>query len=76
MNHNTTTPETVTQRIKHIQRQQEIDAEVHALWGAPETRTDVDGIVNALNTLNHSVDRRLEKIVDVLLLLTRSLERR
>src|SRR5215510_10727877 len=68
MNH-TTMPETVTQKIERIQHQQEIEAEVHALWTAPEAKTDTDRIVNAINALNRSWDKRLERMNEILLLI-------
>src|SRR5262252_8049519 len=75
MKHNNM-PETVTQRIERIQQQQTIEAEVHALWTAPEAKTDTDRIVNAINALNRSWDKRLERMNEILLLIARSMERR
>ena len=75
MNHNNM-PETVTQKIERIQHQQEIEAEVHALWTAPEAKTDTDRIVNAINALNRSWDKRLERMNEILLLIARTMERR
>ena len=75
MNHNPM-PETMTQKIERIEHRQEIEAEVHALWTAPEARTDTDRIVNAINALNRSWDKRLERLNEILLILVRSMERR
>ena len=75
MNHNTM-PETVTQKIEHIQQQQTIETKVHALWTAPEAKTDTDRIVNAINALNRSWDKRLERLNEILLILVHSMERR
>jgi hypothetical protein len=53
-----------------------LEEEVHKLWVPIEPTTEAEKIVAAINALNRSVDKRLEKLVDTLLLLIRVLERR
>ena len=62
--------------LEQLEERQRMDEELHRVWEALEPRNDTDKVVAAVNALNRSVDRRLEKIVDVLLLLVRSIEHR
>jgi len=62
--------------IDQLAEAQRLEAELHQLWELPEPKTDVDRIVNAINTLNHSWDKRISRLIDAVLLLVKVLERR
>jgi hypothetical protein len=62
--------------LYRLEEQQRLETEVHGVWTLPEPKTDVDRIVNAVNALNHSLDRRIDRLTAAVLSLARVLERR
>ena len=53
---------------------QRMNEEVHQLWTPREPTTEAEKIVAAIDTLNRSLDRRLDRVVDVFLLLSKAIE--
>ena len=56
--------------------QQELDTEVHKVWTPIEPTTEGEKIVVAVNALNRSLDKRISRLTDAVLLLVKTLERR
>jgi len=61
--------------LDQLEEQRGLDAEVHRVWTPMVPTTESEKIVVAVNALNRSIDKRLDRIVDVLLQLTRAVER-
>jgi len=54
---------------------QRMNEEVHQLWEPRQPTTEAEKICASIDALNRSIDRRMDKLIDTLLLLIRALER-
>jgi hypothetical protein len=61
--------------LNTIEEQHALDTEIHNVWVPQVPTTESEKIVCAVNALNRSLDKRLDRIADVLVQLTRAIER-
>ena len=64
----------LTKTLEQMTEAQRMNEEVHQLWTPREPTTEAEKIVAAIDALNRSLDRRLDRVVDVLLLLSKAIE--
>ena len=64
----------MTKELSELIEQQTLDDACHSLWVERMPTTEAEKIVEAINALNRSIDKRLDKIVSALLVIARTLE--
>jgi hypothetical protein len=64
------------QTVEHMTEAQRMNEEVHQIWEPRQPTTEAEKICASIDALNRSIDRRMDKLIDTLLLLIRVLEYR
>ena len=65
----------LTKTLEHMTEAQRLEESIHQVWEPRTPTTEAEKVCASIDAFNRSMDRRMDKLIDTLLLLIRALER-